>query len=158
MTLTTSPARARGDGGYVGGIEVLPFGLLVFLVGALLVANAWAVVDARLAAGSAAREAARTYVETVEGDAGEATAAARIAAVDALTGHGRNVDDMGFTISPAGAVARCQRVDVTVSYRIRAVTVPFVGGLGDATVSVTHSEIIDPFRDNVANAGGSPCT
>ena len=32
------------DRGQVGGIEALPFGLLVFVVGALLVANAWAVV------------------------------------------------------------------------------------------------------------------
>jgi hypothetical protein len=32
------------DSGQVGGIEALPFGLLVFVVGALLVANAWAVV------------------------------------------------------------------------------------------------------------------
>jgi hypothetical protein len=36
--------RDRGDDrGQVGGIEVLPFGLLVFVVGTLLVANAWAV-------------------------------------------------------------------------------------------------------------------
>ena len=34
------------DRGQVGGIEALPFGLLVFVVGALLVANTWAVVDA----------------------------------------------------------------------------------------------------------------
>jgi hypothetical protein len=35
--------RARSDAGQVGGIEALPFGLLVFVVGATLVANAWAV-------------------------------------------------------------------------------------------------------------------
>ena len=37
-------ARCRGDAGQVGGIEALPFGLLVFVVGTLLIANAWAVV------------------------------------------------------------------------------------------------------------------
>ena len=59
------PARGRagGDGGQVGGIEALPFGLLVFVVGALLVANAWAVVDAKLAVDAAARQATRHYVE-----------------------------------------------------------------------------------------------
>ena len=34
--------RRRSDRGQVGGIEVLPFGLLVFVVGTLLVANVWA--------------------------------------------------------------------------------------------------------------------
>ena len=55
------------DCGQVGGIEVLPFGLLVFIVGTLLVANAWAVVDAKLAVTSAAREAVRSYVEADDG-------------------------------------------------------------------------------------------
>ena len=36
--------RIRGDHGMVAGIEALRFGLLVFVVGSLLVANAWAVV------------------------------------------------------------------------------------------------------------------
>jgi hypothetical protein len=51
--------RLRDEGGAVGGLEVLPFGLLIFVVGILLVVNAWAVVDAKLAAEAAAREAAR---------------------------------------------------------------------------------------------------
>ena len=38
-----APERRGGDAGQVGGIEALPFGLLVFVVGATLVANAWAV-------------------------------------------------------------------------------------------------------------------
>ena len=37
-------AIGRTDAGQVGGIEALPFGLLVFVIGALLVANCWAVV------------------------------------------------------------------------------------------------------------------
>ena len=56
-------AAHRDERGQAGGVEALPFGLLIFVVGALLVASAWVVVDAKLAVVSAAREAARTYVE-----------------------------------------------------------------------------------------------
>jgi hypothetical protein len=161
---TTGRARRRrprwsDEAGFVGGIESIPFGLLVFVVGALLVANAWAVVDAKLATLSAAREAARTYVETVTGgDAGRATVAARQAAVEAIEGHGRDPETMGFGMNPAGAVARCERVQVTVTYRVPALTVPIVGGFGEGfTVRATESEIIDPFRNDVAGGGGAPC-
>ena len=41
--------RCAGDAGQVGGIEALPFGLLIFVVGTLLIANAWAVIDAKFA-------------------------------------------------------------------------------------------------------------
>ncbi len=41
--------RARGDAGQVGGFEAIPFGVLVFVLGALLITNAWAVIDAKLA-------------------------------------------------------------------------------------------------------------
>ena len=59
--------RCRGDGGFVGGAEGILFGIAVVVVGALLVYNAWAVVDAKMAASSAAREAVRFYVES-DGD------------------------------------------------------------------------------------------
>ena len=39
----------RDERGQVGNVEVLPFGVLIFVVGALLVSNAWAVIDARMA-------------------------------------------------------------------------------------------------------------
>ena len=59
--------RCADERGAVGGIEVLPLGMLVLVVGTLLVVNAWAVVDAKLAASAAAREAARAYVEAGDG-------------------------------------------------------------------------------------------
>ena len=36
-----TPGRAHGDAGQVGGIEALPFGLLIFVVGTLLIALTW---------------------------------------------------------------------------------------------------------------------
>jgi phenylalanyl-tRNA synthetase beta chain len=49
--------RLGGDGGQVAGIEALPFGVLIFVVGALLITNLWAVIDTKIAVDAAAREA-----------------------------------------------------------------------------------------------------
>jgi hypothetical protein len=145
------------DDGFVGGIESLPFGLLVFVVGTLLVANAWAVIDAKLASAAAAHEAARIYVETVVGgDSGPAHRAAGVAAAETIVGHGRDPDRMTFSLSPPEATTRCQPVEATVTYRVPTLTVPLVGGFGQGfVVRATDSEIIDPFRDDVA--GSNPC-
>ncbi|MGH2685611.1 MAG: hypothetical protein ACRDJP_09115, partial [Actinomycetota bacterium] len=78
--------RCQGDRGQVAGIEALPFGVLIFVVGALLVTNVWGVIDAKLAATSAAREAARAFVEAA--DAASAERSAALAADEAITAHG----------------------------------------------------------------------
>ena len=67
-----------GENGAAGNIEMLPFCLLIFIIGTLLIANAWAVIDTRTAVSSAAREATRSYVES--SNAGAAQANARQAA------------------------------------------------------------------------------
>ena len=82
-------ARLRGDSGAIGGIEVLPFGVLIFVVGSLLVANAWAVVDTKfMVTGTPAREAVRAYVEAP--DQGTGMARARVGVADTIDGQGRN--------------------------------------------------------------------
>lgn len=149
--------RLRGDRGQVGGIEALPFGLLVFVVGGLLVANAWAVVDAKLATDAAAREAARAYVEAP--DATSAERAAQAAARAAITGHGRDGDRA--TVRPVGPLrfARCARATFEVGYEVPALSLPFIGGLGPSplTVRSQRSEVVDPYRDDVpGEADGCP--
>lgn len=145
----TATSRLRGDRGQVGGIEALPFGLLVFVVGSLLIANAWAVVDAKFATDGAARQAARVFVE------GETEAAAYEAAVaaarSALEGHGRDPGRASVSTSPATALARCARASFTVTYEVPALTLPFLGGYGSGPFIVrsTHSEVVDPFRDDL---------
>lgn len=138
--------RCRGDAGVVGGIEALPFGVLVFVVGSLLVANAWAVVDAKLAVTSAAREAVRAYVEAPPGTgAGLADVAGR----SALAGHGRDPDRL--TLDLEGGAGRCAPVTVVATYPVPAVTVPFVGGFGAGfTVRAEHRELVDPYRSGLA--------
>ncbi|HCB36952.1 MAG TPA: hypothetical protein DEP66_01695, partial [Acidimicrobiaceae bacterium] len=54
-----TPADERG----IVGFEVLPFLVLVFMVGTLMFAQSWAVLDAKSATTAAARQAARTFVE-----------------------------------------------------------------------------------------------
>ena len=77
------------DRGQFAGIEALPFGVLVFVLGSLLLTNAWAVVDAKATVTTAAREGARTYVEAPP-DPGVARHQAVEAARDVIRDHGRD--------------------------------------------------------------------
>jgi len=148
--VTSQRPRLRGDDGQVGGIEVLPFSLLIFVVGALLVANAWGVVDAKLAVVSAAREAVRSYVEA--GDADSAALAAVDAGRSVVAGHGRNPDRVAIDVHHDGdePFGRCVRATVTVTYEVPAVALPFIGGYGDAfEVRASQSEVVDPYRSGL---------
>ena len=144
------PSRLRGDAGQVGGIEALPFGLLIFVVGTLLIANAWAVVDAKFATDAAAREAARTFVEA--DDPATATPEATAAGRAAIEAHGR--DPERVVIQPVGAarLERCERVTFEAIYEVPALSLPFIGGYGNAPFRVrsSHSELVDPFRSGLA--------
>ena len=142
--------RLHGDLGAVGGLEVLPFGILTFVIGSLLAANAWAVVDSKLAVTSASREAVRRYVEAPD----HATASKRAldAARETLRGHGRSPEQMQFHIEHDGnrPWARCTRVRVVVTYPVPAVSLPWIGGYSEAfNATAAHSEIIDPFRAGI---------
>jgi hypothetical protein len=152
--------RNRGDDrGQVGGIEVLPFGLLVFVVGTLLIANTWAVIDAKLAVDAAARQAARHFVEAdvpAARDFGDAEAAARRAGYEALAAHGReearSTVELTALESPDGQAgfSRCARATFTASYDVPVLHLPWIGGFGSGLdVTSSHSELIDPYRDGV---------
>ena len=140
----------RDDAGQLAGIEAIPFGILTFVVGALLVANAWGVVDAKMAATSAAREAVRAYVEAP--DAASARAAADAAATETMTAYGR--DGRRTTVAVAHADGRpwgrCTRVTVTVHHPVPALRLPWIGGYGHAfDVVARQSEVIDPYRSGL---------
>ncbi|MDZ7673926.1 MAG: hypothetical protein U5K30_02490 [Acidimicrobiales bacterium] len=142
----------HGDRGQVAGIEVLPFGLLVFIAGALLLTNIWAVVDTKFAADAAAREATRYVVESARADAdtGAIRARANVVANHTMQDHGRP-SELDVTLSTEdGSLDRCRRVVVRVATEIPAVRIPFVGGFGEPfDVVATHSELIDPTRSGV---------
>ena len=148
------------ESGVVGGLEVLPFGFLVFVAGTLLIASAWGVVDAKIAASAAAREATRAFVESTAGSTAGATADAERAAEEAVTGHGR--DPARMTVRSEGPLVlqRCAPATFVVTYRVRTVSLPWIGGFGNGFVSASarHREVVDPFRDDVPAApGGLAC-
>lgn len=139
--------RLAGDRGQAGGIEMLPFGLLVFVVGGLVIAGGWAVVDGKLAVSAASEAAVRTYVEAP--DPVTAEAAARRAAAEAARGLGRDPERLTVAFDAEGW-RRCGRVRVHVSYSVPALVLPWVGGRGaGTTVRSTRSEVIDPYRSGV---------
>lgn len=141
MTVTT---RLAEEDGAVGGLEVLPFGLLIFVAGTLLLVNAWAVVDAELTAEAAAREAARAYVEA-PGPAA-APALARAAADETVAAAGRDPERLTLDLG-ASRLVRCAVVTAETSYEVPALTLPFVDGFGRGlTVHGSHREVVDAFR------------
>jgi hypothetical protein len=137
----------RSERGQIGGFEVLPFGLLLFVSAMLVVTNAWAVIDSKMAASAASREAARAYVEST--NAADANDALHRRAHEALAAYGRDGDRVEIQID-AEPFGRCARVTVAVSYRVPALTVPFIGGFGSGVVARSrHSEVVDPYRSGL---------
>jgi hypothetical protein len=157
MTAPRSRVVWRDDTGQVAGVEALSFGVLIFVTGALLVGNAWAVIDVKMATTLAAREAARAFVEA--GDASHARSDAERAAHEAIQAYGRNPNLL--TISGADtteSTVRCTAVTFTVSYPAPAIALPFVGGVGEGiVVHASHTELVDPFRDRIDDAGEARC-
>lgn len=130
------------------GVEALAFGVLIFVVGSLLVVNAWGVVDAKIASSAAAREAGRVLVESPAGTATQALA--EQVARSTLRGHGKDAARLDG-VDIAGSIARCERLRVTVRYTVPTITLPWIGGLGSGALDVasSHTEIVDPFRSGL---------
>jgi hypothetical protein len=148
----------RDEGGSVGGFEVLPFGLLVFVAGMLLVTNAWAVIDGTAAASAAAREAARAYVEAPSADVAET--AAIDAALATIDGHGRDPGRAVVRWDAGPAWERCAMNTIVVEYRVPTLTVPLIGAFGSGVITTSgrHTEVVDPYRSGLAVDGFDPET
>jgi hypothetical protein len=147
--------RPRDDRGQAGGWEAVPFGLLVFVVGTLLIANVWAVVDAKFAVVDAARAGARAYVRADEARA--ASHASRRAAEDTMAAHHRAHDRVAYPDPvPQPRFERCATVEVVVRDTVPALSLPFVGGFGHGvTVVGDQRELVDPYRSGLPE--GSAC-
>jgi hypothetical protein len=143
------PPRWSDQGGFAGGLEALVFGVLIFVVGTLLVVNAWAVIDTKFATSAAAREAVRAAVETPVD--GEMSARAHAAAAEALAGHGVPAD-RPWTLEPLGAttLARCAEVAYEVRLHVPALVLPGIDRRRTGfEVSSRHREVIDPYRSGL---------
>ncbi|MGH9131612.1 MAG: hypothetical protein ACRDWV_08065 [Acidimicrobiales bacterium] len=138
--------RGRGEAGQVGGLYALVFGVLIFVLGTLVIVNAWGVLDSKFAASAAATGAARAFVQVPAQNPG---GAARAAADQAIIGSGRSLSRM--TLALSGNATRCGEVVAEVKYRVPVLSVPLLGGWGNGfTVSATQSELLDPYRSGLA--------
>lgn len=139
--------------GFVGGFEVLPFGLLVFIAGTLLITNAWAVLDAKIAATAAAREAVRAYVEAPSAE--DAQRAAIDAALSTIENHGRDPERATVSWAVGPDFRRCATNTIVVRYRVPTFTVPLIGAFGSGAIDTNgrHTEVVDPYRSGLATDG-----
>lgn len=145
-----------GEDGQVGGVEGLVFGVLVFVLGTLVVANAWGVVDAKMAAGSAAREATRAFVESDASSPAEALADADAVARRTIAGYGRDPDKL-VVVAEATSLRRCARVTLRTEYPVPLVSLPLFGAHGRGfTATGRHSEIVDPYRSGLDDRSTCP--
>lgn len=146
----TSPAGLdrRSEEGFVGGLEGIVFGLLIFVAGTLLVAWAWAVVDTKLVMVRAAEQAARYFA--VASTPSQAWSEASSAAEAVVASSGRNPALARVRLS-SGAFRRCERVRITVAYPAPLLDVPFVGPVGGGGwVQGQGSELVLPYRSGPA--------
>ncbi len=138
MTEETCGAGRAGERGAIGGLEALPFSVLIFVFGSLLLVNAWGVVDAKLAVTSASREATRTFAES--NDPATGAAAAQHAADDAIRAYGRDPERLELD-GPHGQLERCGTVSYTATYPVPALRIPLIGGYGRG-----FDRHVDPHR------------
>ncbi len=148
-------AACQGERGAVGSLEVLAFGFLIFVVGTLLLVNAWAVIDGKLVATAAAREAARAFVESAAGSVEGALAEAQAAATGAVEGHKGEASRMGLSGEGELLLERCAPVTFVVSYQVDTISLPWMGSFGGSmTATARHTEVVDPYRSGVPFAPG----
>lgn len=141
-----NPGRLAGDDGFIGGSEVLPFGLLIFVAGILIIVNAWAVVDTKMTLDSTAQVMSRTISEEDRLDPVALESLARETVADL----GLDPGPVRIELDPADTtLVRCQRVTVTLSYPVPALTLPVLGRIGETIeVHATASELVDPYRSS----------
>ncbi len=142
----------RGEDGLTGA-EMLPFAVLVFVGGTLVFAQAWAALDAKIAAVAGAQEAARTFVEHRGPRSADAANAAVDAGVQAMSGYRLRGEG---SVQPVGAarLRRCERVTFEAVREVPRLAL-LRGGWSPVVVRARSSELVDPFRHSLD--GKAPC-
>jgi len=121
------------------------------VLGTLGAATAWAVVDTKMAASSAAREAARSYVESNGSASAWDDAAGR--GRQAFAGHGRDPATLDLP-RPATGFGRCGPVTVTASATLMLPRIPGIRTVARRVrVRASHTEVVDPYRAGLARLG-----
>lgn len=146
--------RLNDDRGVAGGGDVLLFSFVMIIFSAMIIINAWIAVDTSLAVSAAAREGARTFVESDDVNMARTDAEAAMNQVMVEYGHANPGTAMVPTITiDGGLFVRCAVVTTTASVDVDLITLPFFGALGSHTITATHNERIDPFRSGTFTGG-----
>jgi Flp pilus assembly protein TadG len=135
-----SRRRLRGDRG-VAVIE-FPFGVLLVFAAALMVLTVPTWLERHAAARAAADEAARAVVLADNWDEGAAQAQAIVDQV--ATNYDLAPGDL--TLELSGSFDRGSSVTATVTVTMPVSNVPLVGSVGGFSRSLSHTEVVDPFR------------
>lgn len=138
----TSPSRRRGEGGQAAGVESIPFGVLVFVGGLLLLVNAWVFVDRRASVDAAASAYLRSY--TAASTAAEGRTQGDVAARASL-GDQLDTASMLEIRHPSELFGPCRVAEVTISVEVPTIDMPFIGSFGQTTVRTTQRELVQPF-------------
>ena len=149
MSRWSSTGNAAGERGSAAIELAAGVGLLV-LPTVLLVLSLPTWAQARTAAEVAAREAARTVVLAEDPTGPAAKVAGRVTAETVLANHGHQlVGEPTFAwdrVRVVGGRVRQDQVAATVTVRMPAVAVPFVGSWAAFDWSTTHVEPLDIYR------------
>lgn len=143
---------SQNDRGAIGGVEGMAFGVLVFVFGMLMVVNAWAVINGKLAATAAAREASRTLAEGLAEHSKNHTDTTQIAR-DVVLGYVPTAQNIHVILhsDTSQGFGRCAIQSVEVEYTVPRIAIPLLDGAGGTRrVRGHHSEIIDPYRSGTA--------
>lgn len=147
--------RCHGESGQAAGLETIPFGILVFIGGLLLVVNVWAVVDTRAAVDGSARDYLRAY--TSAADSATARLAGGRSAERSMSA--RTLERPMRIVHPPEPFGPCRPATVTISIDVPLIRAPFIGAFGTSTVTATQTELVQPYgraRDE-GPTGPSPC-
>lgn len=142
----------RSERAMVAGAEALAIGTVVLLAGTILVVNAWAVIDTRLALEGAAREYLRAYTESdgpvsasVQGDA---------AARAVLEDRPGLLERLKVDPPRQDLFGPCAPAAVTMAAQVPTIGIPAIrSGWAQHTVRVSAVELIDAHQEMTSGAG-----
>lgn len=138
----------RSERGAVAGLEGVVFGALILVAGAIVVVNAWAVLQSRRTLDGAAREYLRAYTESDDPDTALTTARHALDAV--LTGEhraGLRGSQVRIDEPDPSRFGPCAEASVVLSAEVPAARVPFIGEVASTKLHVTHTELVDAHRE-----------
>ncbi len=140
---------SSGESGVVG-FEVLPFLVLVFMVGSLMFAQFWAVLDAKMVTTAGVRQAVRTFVEQPgKSSVSQARSRAIQAGEDVISANNLSGESAVRAVG-SFSLRRCARATFEATHQVPALRLPL--GTSSAPISVRsqHSELVDPFRSGLS--------